>query len=167
MAIKKTQNLLQITVIFSFYSACVIGADKFDGTHFLYCNEITDPEYLSVVFTIDEKGWLYDVINSKEFRLKHYGSVSYAFQTLASNAKSNPYYVQSWVHRNGQDYTLLTASSFSREFRLDMSELIFHEVESGVESRNLSGNCVELNVSELVSITQQIEREFQEWAAMQ
>ena len=101
------------------------------------------------------------------FRHENYGSVPYALQTLSSDAVSNPFYIESWVHRNGQDYTLLTASNFSREFRLDMGEKKFYEVDSGVESKSLSGTCVEMRIPEIVLITEQIEREFQEWAVMQ
>ena len=36
---------------------------------------------------------------------------------------------QSWVHRNEQDYTLLTENNFSREFRLNMGEKKFYEID--------------------------------------
>ena len=101
------------------------------------------------------------------FRQENYGSVPYALQTLSSDVVSNPFYIQSWVHINGRNYTLLTASNFSREFRLDMGEKKFYEIDSGVESKGLSGACVEMRIPEIVIITDQIEREFREWAAMQ
>ena len=167
LASEKSNIRLQISVLFFFYVAYVNAAEKINGSLFLFCNEITNPGYLHLVFKIDEEGWLYDVINSKMFRHENYGSVPYALQTLSSDAVSNPFYIESWVHRNGQDYTLLTASNFSREFRLDMGEKKFYEIDSGVESKSLSGTCVEMRIPEIVIITDQIEREFHEWAVMQ
>ena len=121
---------------------------------------------MHLVFKIDEEGWLYDVINSKMFRHESYGSVPYALQTLSSDAVSNPFYIEvGFIEMDC--YTLLTASNFSREFRLDMGEKKFYEIDSGVESKSLSGTCVEMRIPEIVIITDQIEREFHEWAVMQ
>ena len=167
LASEKSNIRLQISILFFFYVASINAAEKINGSLFLFCDEITDPGYLHLVFKIDEEGWLYDVINSKMFRQENYGSVPYALQTLSSDVVSNPFYVQSWVHRNGRNYTLLTASNFSREFRLDMGEKKFYEIDSGVESKSLSGTCVEMRIPEIVIITDQIEREFHEWAFMQ
>ena len=164
---EKSNIRLQISVLFLFYVASVNAAEKIDGTLFLFCNEITDPGYLHLIFKIDEEGWLYDVINSKMFRRENYGSLPYALQTLSSDVVNNPFYIQSWVHRNGQDFTLLTASNFSREFRLDMDEKKFYEIDSGVESKSLSGTCVEMRIPEIAAITDKIEREFHRWAVMQ
>ena len=92
---EKSNIKLQISVLFFFYVASVNATEKINGSLFLFCNEITDPGYLHLVFKLDEEGWLYDVINSKMFRRENYGSVPYVLQTLSSDAVNNPFYIQS------------------------------------------------------------------------
>ena len=86
-------------------------------------------------------GWIYDAIMTKEARFQAYGSTPYSFQTLSPMPTKSRYFEESWVHQTESEYTLRTASNYSREFVIDLNEMKFWEIESGVENKNLSGTC--------------------------
>ena len=106
--------LTAMTLIsFSFATKADLVSEK---SILLLCSETNNPEYQYLLFMIRDDGWLYDVIHTKEARLKTYGDTHYFFQTLSHDVLDNSYYTQSWVHENDLKLTLLTTSNFSREF---------------------------------------------------
>ncbi|MDC0221468.1 hypothetical protein OAL54_06975 [Gammaproteobacteria bacterium] len=133
----------------------------------LLCSETNNPEYQYLLFMIRDDGWLYDVIHTKEARLKTYGDTHYFFQTLSHDVLDNSYYTQSWVHENDLKLTLLTTSNFSREFLIDFMNKTFQEIDSGVKNQNLSGSCSEKSREYLEKFTHELENQFQEWSQLE
>ena len=155
---------LKITVAalcFSFVSNTQSASEE---STFLLCSELSDSDYEYLIFMITEDGWLYDAINTREFRLKTYGSRNYSYQTLSNDFASNRYYSESWVHINESKYTLLTASNFSREFSIDFDDKTFREIDSGVTNKNLSGGCSIKSAAYLSDFTANIEHKFHSWS---
>ena len=107
----------------------------------LFCSETNNKDYQYLIFMIAADGWIYDAIMTKKARFQAYGSTPYAFQTLSPIPTKSRYFQESWVHQTESEYTLLTASNYSREFVIDLNEMKFWEIESGVENKNLSGTC--------------------------
>ena len=146
----------------------VADADsRSDKPLFLLCDETNNSDYRYLVFMVREDGWLYDAITSKQARFETYGTTPYSYQTLSSDFASNSYFAKSWVHKAGLNYTLLTTSNFSREFSIDMGEVIFQEIDSGVENKHLSGSCAIQPTENLVTLTNELESEFHSWVALQ
>ena len=146
----------------------VADADsRSDKPLFLLCDETNNSDYRYLVFMVGEDGWLYDVITTKKARFEAYGTTPYAYQTLSSDFSSNSYFAKSWVHKAGLNYTLLTTSNFSREFSIDMGKEIFQEIDSGVESKHLSGSCTIQTTENLVTLTNELESEFHNWVVLQ
>ena len=146
----------------------VADADsRSDKPLFLLCDETNNSDYRYLVFMVREDGWLYDAITSKQARFETYGTTPYSYQTLSSDFASNSYFAKSWVHKAGLNYTLLTTSNFSREFSIDMGEVIFQEIDSGVENKHLSGSCAIQTTESLVTLTSELESEFHSWVALQ
>ena len=92
---------------------------------------------------------------------------NYSFQTLSPIPTKNSYFEESWVHQAESEYTLLTASNYSREFVIDLNEMKFREIESGVENKNLSGTCAKTNLDAIAIRAYQLENEFKDWAKLQ
>ena len=116
---------------------------------------------------ISADGWIYDAITTKKARFKAYGATPYSFQTLSPIPTKNSYFEESWVHQAESEYTLLTASNYSREFVIDLNEMKFREIESGVENKNLSGTCANTNLDAIAIRAYQLENEFKDWAKLQ
>ena len=146
----------------------VADADsRSDKPLFLLCDETNNSDYRYLVFMVREDGWLYDAITSKQARFETYGTTPYSYQTLSSDFSSNSYFAKSWIHKAGLNYTLLTTSNFSREFSIDMGEVIFQEIDSGVENKLLSGSCAIQTSESLVTLTSELESEFHSWVVLQ
>ena len=131
---------------------------------FLLCSESNDTDYEYLIFMITEDGWLYDAINTSATRLEIYGKTNYSYQTLSNNFANNRYYSESWVHINESKYTLLTTSNFSREFSINFDDKTFREIDSGVTSKNLSGDCTTGSIDYLSEFTANLESKFHDWS---
>jgi hypothetical protein len=153
-----------ITVLLAAFSISINADIDLENPTLLLCAETTNPDYQYVIFMVSDDGWLYDAINTREARLKTYGTSPYVFQTLSQDYIDNTYFSQSWVHKANSKYTLLTTSNFSREFVIDTVSQIFEEIESGVKHQNLSGNCSNRTFEYLVDFTTMLESEFHSWA---
>ena len=133
----------------------------------LFCSETNNKDYQYLIFMIAADGWIYDAIMTKKARFQAYGSTPYAFQTLSPIPTKSRYFQESWVHQTESEYTLLTASNYSREFVIDLNEMKFREIESGVENKNLSGTCANTNLNAIATQAYQVENEFKDWAKLQ
>ena len=151
------------TIALLYFSFVSNAESASEGPIFLLCSESNDTDYKYLIFMITEDGWLYDAINTREFRLKTYGSRNYSYQTLSNDFASNRYYLESWVHISESKFTLLTTSNFSREFFINYDNETFREIESGVTSRNLSGSCSTKSAEYLSEFTANLESKFHDW----
>ena len=158
---------LLTTIILLCFSLAANANMNSENPLFLFCSETNDTDYQYLVFMIAADGWIYDAITTKKSRFKAYGATPYSFQTLSPIPTKNSYFVESWVHQTESEYTLLTASNYSREFMIDLNEMKFREIESGVENHNLSGTCANTNLEEIAIRAYQQENEFKAWAKLQ
>ena len=160
-------NKLLTTITLLCFSVTSNANMNSENLIFLFCSETNDTDYQYLVFMISADGWIYDAITTKESRFKAYGATPYSFQTLSPIPTKNSYFEKSWVHQTESEYTLLTASNYSREFVIDLNEMKFREIESGVENKNLSGTCANTNPDAIAIRAYQLENEFKDWAKPQ
>ena len=160
-------NKLLTTIALLCFSVATNANMNSDNLLFLFCSETNNKDYEYLVFMIAEDGWIYDAITTKKARFKAYGATPYSFHTLSPIQTKNPYFEESWVHQAESEYTLLTASNYSREFVIDLNEMKFREIESVVENKHLSGTCAKKNLDAIANRAYQLENEFKDWAKLQ
>ena len=158
---------LLTTIILLCFSVAASTDMSLEESLLLFCSETNNKDYQYLIFMIAADGWVYDAIMTKKARFQAYGSTPYSFQTLSPIPTKSRYFEESWVHKTVSEYTLLTASNYSREFVIDLNEMKFREIESGVENKNLSGTCANTNLDAIATQAYQVENEFKDWAKLQ